>query len=79
MKKRKLLSYLAIFALALIYMNNNSSLPTAKDSLHLYEHTEEGQSVANDSIEKKYADSLLRSSTTRLDYFILFKIFLNML
>ena len=52
MKKRKLLSYLAIFALALIYMNNNSSLPTAKDSLHLYEHTEEGQSVANDSIEK---------------------------
>lgn len=32
-------------------MNNNSSLPTAKDSLHLYEHTEEGQSVANDSIE----------------------------
>ena len=52
MKKRKLLSYLAIFALALIYMNNNSSLPTAKDSLHLYEHTEEGQSVANDSIEE---------------------------
>ena len=51
MKKRKLLSYLAIFAFALIYMNNNSSLPTAKDSLHLYEHTEEGQSVANDSIE----------------------------
>ena len=51
MKKRKLLSYLAIFALALIYMNNNSGLPTAKGSLHLYEHTEDGQSVANDSIE----------------------------
>ena len=52
MKKRKLLSYLSIFALALIYTNNNSGLPTAKDSLHLYEHTEEGQSVANDSIEE---------------------------
>lgn len=52
MKKRKLLSYLSIFALALIYTNNNSGLPTTKDSLHLYEHTEEGQSVANDSIEE---------------------------
>lgn len=51
MKKRKLLSYLTIFALALIYMNNNSGLPTAKGSLHLYKHIKESQALSNDSID----------------------------